>query len=160
MDADATLIADVPLTQMHLIFIVGGLFAVLLILCIIYCCCCRKKKEMPPPEFDFTIEEITAGKHLRKSQPVRQPQIVTPQNKKPKSEKKTKSKKPKKKKKGDGDPPPDKKGLAAGVVVPGTYEDIGPGAFEFSFKGRFNEKTIHRKDFYRTIRPTSKGKKD
>ncbi|KAL7071253.1 hypothetical protein ACQ4LE_009636 [Meloidogyne hapla] len=81
---------------------------------------------MPPPEFDFTIEEITAGKHLRKSQPVRQPQIVTPQNKKPKSEKKTKSKKPKKKKKGDGDPPPDKKGLAAGVVVPGTYEDIGP----------------------------------
>lgn len=58
-------------------------------------------------------------------------QIKAPQNQKPKSvKKKSKSKKPKK---NAGDELPVNNDLAAGVVVPGTYEDIVevPGAFEF-----------------------------
>ncbi|CAK5087032.1 unnamed protein product [Meloidogyne enterolobii] len=126
---DATVFPDVPLSQTDLIIISGVLIGFLVLLCIIFLCCCRRKKKTSPHEV-IIVEEIQVEtfseppKRVSSQKRSTPQQIKAPQNQKPKSvKKKSKSKKPKK---NAGDELPVNKdlALAAGVVVPGTYEDI------------------------------------
>uniref|UniRef100_A0A914MDA1 Candidate secreted effector n=1 Tax=Meloidogyne incognita TaxID=6306 RepID=A0A914MDA1_MELIC len=124
---DATVFPDVHLSQKDLLILVGALIGVLVLLCISYCCCYRRKKKTKPQEV-IIVEEIQVEtfseppKRVSSQKRSTPQQTKAPQNQKPKSvKKKSKSKKPKK---DAGDELPVNKDLAAGVVVPGTYEDI------------------------------------